>query len=551
MVLWGDGAVTFEPSFQVVTLQKRPLVGGAGACREWGAFAGGHCGRRIGLCADLVWRRTRGQPGRARGLFGALAGENRHRLGADVNHGVGGTAATLERGGLVKRLIERGLMFGNLVRVDSPALIERYNRGLKSLTGKQTKLTEFHMDISGFSPEIAEELGDALYLNPNGCNRQFIILTTDQSPAPLLNAKFSTSRGILRQFIEENEAKLFALTARDAVAGELMNSVFDVSSAAKVFDIRKIVVEADTTQSHVKNARALAQKIDEFQNTPDAWFDDVLIAEMIGLAKQTGDVTQNPIILDKPIYSQDNFYTSHFDGMYIFRDVDHPAAITMAAKKADEKLPITDVFTAAEPNGIATFLELNELVEPVIKARGVNGTRILREKMDFLLVDAATSAGIDLGDMTPRDLRHVAQRMGADLPEAFKGLAALVRWSENDGKWPRITSKHPAYFYTLRARPGHPDRDLINQMLSELAPLDFRQLFICHKEAFYAAYATWPDEKREYVAEFLYRDYMANKAGAREALFGGRDAPVKAAKKPSVEDLISLVGPWGAVKGGR
>ena len=36
------------------------------------------------------------------------------------------------------RLIEKGLMFGNLVAVDTPALVERYNRALKQLTGKVT-----------------------------------------------------------------------------------------------------------------------------------------------------------------------------------------------------------------------------------------------------------------------------------------------------------------------------------------------------------------------------------------------------------------------------
>ena len=59
----------------------------------------------------------------------------------------------------MKRLIEKGLMFGNLVPVTSKALVERYNRALKSLTGKQTKLTDFHVDVSGYSPEIGDELG--------------------------------------------------------------------------------------------------------------------------------------------------------------------------------------------------------------------------------------------------------------------------------------------------------------------------------------------------------------------------------------------------------
>ena len=35
----------------------------------------------------------------------------------------------------MKRLIQRGLMFGNLIEVSSPALVERYNRALKHLTG--------------------------------------------------------------------------------------------------------------------------------------------------------------------------------------------------------------------------------------------------------------------------------------------------------------------------------------------------------------------------------------------------------------------------------
>jgi hypothetical protein len=65
---------------------------------------------------------------------------------------------------IMKRLIQRGLMFGNLFHVSSPALVERYNRALKHLTGKTTKLTDFHIDISGFAPEIGEELNDPLYL---------------------------------------------------------------------------------------------------------------------------------------------------------------------------------------------------------------------------------------------------------------------------------------------------------------------------------------------------------------------------------------------------
>ena len=49
----------------------------------------------------------------------------------------------------MNRLIAAGLMFGNLVETSSPALVERYNRALKHLTGKTTALKDFHIDISG------------------------------------------------------------------------------------------------------------------------------------------------------------------------------------------------------------------------------------------------------------------------------------------------------------------------------------------------------------------------------------------------------------------
>ena len=84
----------------------------------------------------------------------------------------------------MKRLIEKGLMFGNLIEVSSPALVERYNRAMKALCGRETKLTDFHIDLAGFSPEIGDELGDMLYLNPNGCNRQFILLSVGGQGQP-------------------------------------------------------------------------------------------------------------------------------------------------------------------------------------------------------------------------------------------------------------------------------------------------------------------------------------------------------------------------------
>ncbi|SLN56338.1 DUF6638 family protein [Pseudooctadecabacter jejudonensis] len=451
-------------------------------------------------------------------------------------------------------LIQKGLMFGNLIPVVSPVLVERYNRALKRLTGKQTELTDFHIDISGYSPEIGDELGDDLYLNHQGVNRQFILLTTEQKTAPLLNAKFSTSRGILRQFIEANEAQLFALTARDAVAGELVNSVYSLASPAHLMDVGSITVEADTTEGAVAAAGRLGNMIDQFMSQDGAWHNDVLIAEMIGLAKDTGDITRNPVSLSAQTYAQRNFWTAHFGGVYLFREVDAPGAIAMSADEGLQGLDMA-VMTGAQRSEIAQFLNANDLVEPILDARGIDSAAILRQKMDFIVASVAASLGEDLTRATRRDLRNLGRRYHDQLPREWQGLAALVRWAEEDGPWPRIDSEHPAYFYTLRSK-GHADADLVNMLLADLTPLDIRQLFICHKDAFYAAYAGWPAAKQAYVAEFLAQEYQVDKAGTREALFGHEDAmeePVSPAQSPwgaapAQGDIIDRVGPWGAVK---
>jgi hypothetical protein len=149
--------------------------------------------------------------------------------------------------------------------------------------------------------------------------------------------------------------------------------------------------------------------------------------------------------------------------------------------------------------------------------------------------------------------------MAGRLPPEWEGLAQLVAWAEEGARWPKITSDHPAYFYTLRARQGE-DADLVNMLLAELSPLDVRQLFICHKELFYRLYRTWPEAKQGFVADLLAREYLMDKAGTREALFGPEEAmeePVagpwgtrqSAPPKPrrDRDDLVNRVGPWGAL----
>ncbi len=427
------------------------------------------------------------------------------------------------------RLIKNGLMFGNLIEVSAPGMVARYNRAMKHLTGKETALSEFHIDISGYSPEIGHELNDDWYLNPEGCNQQFILLSAEQKTAPLLSTKFSTSHAILKSWIEDNESELFALTAREAVTGELLNSVFEVSSPADLFNIRRILIEADTIGDHVANANKLQEKIDTFLTRRDAWWDDVLIAQMIELGKDTGNIMRHPVSLKDGTYTQGNFYTAHFGGLYVFRDTQTSTVIARDPSVDLSGLPVDQVLSFDDRSGIARFLHDMRLAELIVASRERNVAQIIRQKIDFITIATAAEHGEDLTGLHRQSIRNVERKYISKMPEAYHGLMDIWRWATMGGAFPNLTPAHDAYFYALRSS-RHGDKDLVNMLLSDLSPLDFRQLFICNKDAFYARYNTFSESKKDYVAQFLAEEYVVDKAGAREALFG---------PEPSMQDRPS------------
>ena len=73
------------------------------------------------------------------------------------------------------------------------------------------------------------------------------------------------------------------------------------------------------------------------------------------------------------------------------------------------------------------------------------------------------------------------------------------------GRVPKMGPEHPAFFYALRGSQ-HNDRDLVNMLLTDLSRLDFRQLFIMHKQLFNHRYRECSEEKKEFVVRFLAQE---------------------------------------------
>ena len=430
------------------------------------------------------------------------------------------------------RLIERGLMYGNLIRVDTKTLRDRYNSALKALTDRTTALESFHVDISGYSPEIGDELGDHDYLNPNGCNRQFILLTLEQEACPLIGAHFSFSRSILCDFIADNRQELFALSARDAVIGELENSTFQIDDLSDIVTIRRIRVSVNTPRGLVAAAIELERRIEAFEASETAWWSDHELGGLIELAERVGDIRRHPVSPRVVDYTQGNFFTSHFGGLYVFRDVDTPALISCDPSFEPGDTGGLAHIPLADGAAVGAFLERNHLVEDVTRIDDLDGRGLLRQRMDFILVDhlCGLEGHPDQARLRPDDLKRLVHRYLDALPDEFHLITEALRALEQGVDPPSVATGDPGYFYLMRSA-GHGDRDLVNHLIARLTPLDIRQLYICNKDVFYATYRGWSDTKRDYVTVFLSQHYVSDKDSVWQALYD--------ASAPQIR------GPWG------
>ncbi len=170
----------------------------------------------------------------------------------------------------------------------------------------------------------------------------------------------------------------------------------------------------------------------------------------------------------------------------------------------------------SDRNRIAKFPWTQRAGRTDRQARGIDAAAILRQKMDFILVDALADQGVTLTGGQRGDMRRLAretrQHAAARIPRAGRA-GELGR--ERGPLAAHHLADHPAYFYTLRAARHTRTRDLVNMMLAELAPKDIRQLFICHKQMFYQLYASWSDAKKAYVVDYLNERVSGGQGWAR------------------------------------
>ncbi|MBL1404734.1 MAG: hypothetical protein COC00_002030 [Rhizobiales bacterium] len=428
----------------------------------------------------------------------------------------------------MKRLLENELIFGNLLTVDEPHLIERYNKALKGFGLKAITLEQFSIDMTGYSPEVAHDLGNPEYLDPDGVNRRFIILTPDQEFLPVVHTQFSNTEELMLNFFDKNKREIFALTIKDVLYGEIEDSVLKVEDIDDLLAIEEVEFQLQTPSNILGKRIDLQLMIDKLQKDPEAWRDDAMLKKMVTLAKVTGDVRTNELLPHELVFRHDAFWTSHFGGVYVFNDKDQITVIADPSAKG---------FRKSRPWEVA-YIDINDharVFDFLLKTRRVEAPRQIwikrsgllerRARMIILKMMLSQEPDLELGQMSARKIDSWAKQ-NSRLIKSHDALQILKRADKlGDNFWGKrsefdlddISPEHR--FMVSRANPDHADLWLTNRLMSEYMPFDFLTLFVFNKQGFYKRYADWPENYREFVVNSIRDTYFSDKSGLRAQLY--------------------------------
>ena len=422
-------------------------------------------------------------------------------------------------------LRDNELIYGRLLPVEEKHLIERYNKALKAFGLKPTKRNSFEIDRTGFSPQIAEELDDPFYLDPNEVNRRFIILTPSQIDLPVVHTAFSNTSQLIYEFMSRNSRAIDALTIKDVIYGEIEDSVSKVEDIEDLLSIHQVEFRVLSAEDVLGKASELGRLIDRLKQEPDAWRDNQMLERMVELAKVTGDIRENALVPDQVIFRHNAFWTSHFGGLYVFIDADVTTVISDPSAPGFRRSRPWQVsyLSIHDADKVFRFLASTARIElPRASWIETSGYLEHRAEMAIRALISQAEPKRDIGNADKVWLQTWIHS-NADIINrdgTFPFLNAAKREISQLGQL-RIENVEPLHrFLVVRAKPDHPDAWLTNRLISDFVPFDFVSRYVFNKQGFYKDYEGYGEAQRAAVVDTLKTTYLKDKEAFRARLYG-------------------------------
>ena len=407
----------------------------------------------------------------------------------------------------MNKLKQANLYRSELIPV-SGKLVERYNKCLKTLGFKETKLTSFSIDGIGWSPEIAEEKKNVHYLNHGGANPQGIIISPLQKGKPVYLPFHSFDRDMMQHIFRMHGSKINDITRDSAICIDFDQDIDVFYEPLDILKYDDVSISFRLIDNLEEKQKEQLQLIDKFR-IGNNFIDEDIHKELLDSAKTYGDLRNRDLNLYPLHYTTGSFYTRAFGGVYLLRDFIQ--TIVVFENEDSYKEAIKDTIHDV----LIYYIDQPELIEK-LKSHIIiecdleymvtipNYDRIKKfelynklEQPEHPIKEILDSKALFKSYLNKIDISARKQVMGVELylEKLERSNAYKIEDMVDQSMYFALHQPHSS----LSAE----HRDLIHKLLVNIAPKDVLFLYWYDKEQFYKNYETWDASFQDWVIETI------------------------------------------------
>ncbi|WP_046758430.1 DUF6638 family protein [Kordia jejudonensis] len=405
--------------------------------------------------------------------------------------------------------LKRSELFGAALVPVTGALVERYNKCLSFIGTAPTKLRSFHIDALGWSPEIADEKDDFLYLNSGEANPNAIILSPKQNEKPAYTPFHSFDRGIMDLVFKEQKDAIKDITRDAAICVDLdqyIDAFYEPEDLLKYSEISIDFSIVDDLYSIQQKQLKLVEEFKEDHN----FLNESLHLKILASARKHGDLRTRTLEMKSMSFTTNSFYTKAFGGVFVFRrnGIGKNILIFESKEMADkvEKTLKTEAFHI-EDGRFYSALAVEKMIVLDPEHSVLSGYYERVQKIIFAkqIKDATHSLHEILENNNV--YKRYLNRLSAD---TRKQLMVLERLKTNakkvnaldieGGLTPEVLAciQIPAPELSMEAQ------ELVWKLIVKTAPYkDPLFLYWYDKETFYSEYTNWDESYQDWVIKLI------------------------------------------------
>ncbi|MFI1743865.1 DUF6638 family protein [Thalassobellus sediminis] len=407
----------------------------------------------------------------------------------------------------MNKLKESNLYRSELISV-SGKLVERYNKCLVKLGFTETKLKTFHIDGIGWSPEIAEEKEEVLYLNNGEANPHGIIISPLQKGKPVFLPFHTFDRDIMKYVFKVHEDKIKNITRDCAICLDFDQGIDAFYEPLDVLKYNKVTIHFHLINDLVNIQKKQLELIKVF-NRDNNFIDETIHEQLLNSAKAYGDLRHRDLDLHELQYTTDSFYTRAFGGVYVLRDFITPIVVfedktwyKEAIKDTNYEVLIYHIEQPELMEKLRDHVIIEYDLEKVVITKRYE--RIKKFEMSQYLKDTQHPIKDILND--PILYKSYLNKLDIQSRKKVMSVERYLEKIETSNEFKIADIVDLKLFEALHQPHSSLDakhQDLIWKLLVNVSAKDVLFWYWYDKEAFYSSFKTWDDSLKDWAIETI------------------------------------------------